>query len=112
MAGSFTHILVDFVGVPVAQLQDQGLLGGLLIAAAGAAGFTVLGTPTSRAGQGAVTSVLLLDDSHIAVHAYPARGLLLLDAMCAPGHDARKVLEVFMRRIESRERHSVERSRG
>ena len=108
-----THVLADFIGVAQKQLRDTSFLGGLLIAAAGAAGFNSIGTPVTRQREGDTLSmVLILDDSHILLHAYADRELLLLDTLCAPPRDGRKVLDVFVRRIVSREHRSVERARG
>src|SRR5205814_1886111 len=100
-SGQLVHILADYTGVTQKQLRDASMLGGLLIAAAGAAGFTKIGTPITRETPDAISAVLVLDDSHIILHAYPERELLLLDALCAPPHDGRKVLDVVARRIES-----------
>ena len=36
MPAAFTHLLADFAGVPAAQLTDRTLVGGLIVAAAGA----------------------------------------------------------------------------
>jgi S-adenosylmethionine decarboxylase len=109
----FTHVLADFVGVSPAQLRDATLLTGLLIAAAGAAGFAAMGAPMVRSlPNDGVTGVLLLDGCHIAVHTFPDRGLLLLDVLSLGRHDARKALDVFARRLAAREVRSETRARG
>lgn len=109
----FSHLTADFVGVAPAQLRDTRLLHGLLIAAAGAAGFTPVGAPVVRqlADEG-VAGWLQLDDCHMAVHAFPARELLLLDVLTNATHDARKALDVFARRIPARDVRTEQRQRG
>lgn len=99
----FAHLVADFVGVPAEQLGDASLLSGLLIAAAGAAGFSAIGIPVVHARpDGEVVAVLLLDGAHMAVHALPSRELLLLDILAAGSFDSRKALDVFTRRITAR----------
>lgn len=113
MTGPFRHLVADFVGTSVDQLSDGALIKGLLIAAAGAAGFNVIGMPTLRERPGGgFGAVLLLDGCHIAAHAYPSRGLLLLDILAGSEHDARKALDVFARRLSAREIRSETRERG
>ena len=112
-APEFAHLAADFVGVPAEQLGDAALLSGLLIAAAGAAGYNAIGMPlVHQRGDGGVVAVLLLDGAHMAVHALPARELLLLDIVAAPSHDSRKALDVFARRLAARAIHSDTRPRG
>jgi S-adenosylmethionine/arginine decarboxylase-like enzyme len=113
MPDGFSHLTADFLGVAPSQLRDTGLLGGLMIAAAGAAGFSAVSAPTVRAlpNEG-VTGWLQLDDCHMSLHAFPARELLLLDMLSHATHDGRKALEVFTRRLAAREVRSEQRRRG
>lgn len=113
MSSMFAHVVADFVGVPASQLGDTSLLGGLLIAAASAAGFSVVGAPIVRQlPHGGLTGILLLEGCHIAVHTFPARGLLLLDVLAPETLDGGKALDVFARRITAREIRSDVRGRG
>lgn len=110
---AFTHLIADFVGVNAGQLKDSTLITGLLIAAAGAAGFTTIGAPVIRnlPGDG-VAAILVLDGCHVAVHAFPERELLLLDVLALATQDPRKALDVFARRLPAKEIRSDVRSRG
>lgn len=109
----FTHLVADFHGVAPAQLRDGALLSGLLIAAAGAAGFSAMGAPLVRhLPHDGVAALLLLDTCHMSVHTVPERGLLLLDVLAPAAHDARKALDVFARRLSAREIRSDQRARG
>ncbi len=111
--GSFTHLIADFIGVKPGQLGDTNLITGLLIAAAGAAGFTTIGAPVIRSLPGdGVAAILVLDGCHVAVHAFPDRGLLLLDVLALATQDPRKALDVFTRRLSAKEIRSDVRSRG
>lgn len=113
LSPGFTHLIADFHGVAPAQLRDSALLSGLLIAAAGAAGFSAMGAPLVRhLPNDGIAALLLLDTCHMSVHAVPERELLLLDVLAPAAHDARKALDVFARRLPAREIHSDSRARG
>ncbi|HEX5830107.1 MAG TPA: S-adenosylmethionine decarboxylase [Gemmatimonadaceae bacterium] len=113
MSLGFTHYSTDFVGATPAQLRDETLLSGLLIAAAGAAGFSAIGTPhIHRLPHDGISGWLPLDDCHIAVHAFPREELLLLDVLSSAAHDGRKAVDVFTRRLTAREVRSERRTRG
>jgi len=105
----FTHVLADLRGVSAAQLRDATLLKGLLIAAAGGAGFATVGTPmVYTLPNECVAAVLMLDECHIALHSFPDRELLLLDVLTGSTHDASKAVQVFARRLVPRElRHET-----
>jgi S-adenosylmethionine/arginine decarboxylase-like enzyme len=113
MDASHAHLTAQFRGVPVDQLRDATLLGGLLIAAASAGGFSPIGVPAvrQRAGGG-VSAALLLDGAHLAVHALPERQTLLFDIVAPSSHDFRKVIDVFARRLTARDITSDTRTRG
>ena len=112
-ASGFTHLIADFHGVAPTQLRDGALLSGLLIAAAGAAGFTAMGAPLVRhLPHDGVAAFILLDTCHMSVHTVPERELLLLDVLAPAAHDARKALDVFARRLPAREIRSDTRGRG
>jgi S-adenosylmethionine/arginine decarboxylase-like enzyme len=112
-AAAYSHLIADLVGVAQLPLRDVATLGGLLIAAAGAAGFTAIGAPVVRQLPSEdVAAVLLLDGCHIALHAFPRRELLLLDVLAHEAADARKALDVFARRLAPREIRSDIRARG
>jgi len=111
--GSFTHLVADFIGVPPHQLRDTTMLTGLLIAAAGAAGFSAVGAPIVRQlPHDGVAGLFLLDGCQMSVHAFPDRELLLLDVLTVATFDGRKALDVFSRRIVAREVRTERMSRG
>lgn len=113
MSPTFSHLSADFVGALPSQLGDTSLISGLLIAGAGAAGFTAVGAPVVRKLPGdAVSAVLLLNDCHMSAHTFPAQQLLLLDILTAAAHDPQKALDVFTRRLTAREVRCEKRSRG
>lgn len=113
MDASHAHLTAQFRGVPAEQLRDATLLGGLLIAAASAGGFSPIGVPTvKQRGTAGVSAVLLLEGAHLTVHGFPERQTLLLDVVAPSSHDFRKVMDVFARRLTARDITSDTRTRG
>lgn len=106
------HLTAEFVGVPLEQLRDAPLLGGLLIAAASAAGFSLSGVPIVREYPAGVSAVVLLEQGHLSVHALLDRQTLLFDAIAPASHDFRKALDVLSRRLTAREVRTDTRGRG
>jgi len=105
--------LADLAGVGSGALRDAGLLSGLLIAAAGAAGLNAVGAPIVRtAPSGAVSAVLLLDPCHVSIHSLPDRGLALVDVLAPDAALAAKALDVFVRRLAPTAVTSDTRIRG
>jgi S-adenosylmethionine/arginine decarboxylase-like enzyme len=110
---SHSHLSAEFHGVPAEQLRDGTLISGLLIAAASAVGFSSIGMPSIRDEKtGSLSASLLLEGGHIVVHAVPSRETLLFDIVSPASHDCRKGVEVFARRLTSRDVKTVVRSRG
>lgn len=106
-------MLADLIGVPPDLLGDIDLLRGLLIAGANAAALTPSGIPATHAATGPERSlVLIVGGGHIAAHTFPERQLLLLDVLCDARHDPRRVLEVFVRRLTTRDIRSELRKRS
>jgi S-adenosylmethionine decarboxylase len=107
------HLVADLTGVGSGALRDAPLLSGLLIAAAGAAGFNVMAAPVVRTGVGGgVAAILLLDPCHLSVHSFPDRGLALVDVMSRDAAGAAKALDVFVRRLTPANVASETRVRG
>ena len=113
MDSSYAHLTAEFHGVTGEQLRDAALLGGLLIAAASAAGFSTIGVPTVKQQPGdGVSAILLMPSAHIALHSVPDQGTLLFDIVGLASHDFRRALDVFARRLSARDIKSDLRGRG
>jgi S-adenosylmethionine decarboxylase len=110
---TIAHVTADLAGVGSGPLRDAGLLSGLLIAAAGAAGLNAAGAPVVRtAPTGGVSAVLLLDPCHVSIHSLPDRGLALVDVLGPDVALATKALDVFVRRLAPTAVTSDTRLRG
>ena len=107
------HVSADLAGVGSGHPRDAGLLSGLLIAAAGAAGLSAAGAPVVRtAPTGGISAVLLLDPCHVSIHSLPDRGLALVDVLAPDAVLAAKALDVFVRRLVPATVTSDTRMRG
>jgi S-adenosylmethionine decarboxylase len=110
---SLTHVTADLAGISSGALRDAGLLSGLLIAAASAAGLNPQGTPQVRvAPAGGVSALLFLDPCHVSIHSLPDRGLALVDVLTREAAGASKALDVFVRRLAPSAVTSDTRTRG
>lgn len=90
------HLLSDLYGIEPERLQDAERLATCLEAAARRCGLTPLGPPTMHGFPGGgVTGVILLAESHIALHTYPERGFLALDVFSCGEADPQAALAVF-----------------
>jgi S-adenosylmethionine/arginine decarboxylase-like enzyme len=75
-------------------------MGGLMLSAAGAAGFATIESPIVRAlARDGLAVVLLLDAGHLAVHTFPERELVVLDLLVPAGRDPQKAVDVFARKF-------------
>ncbi len=94
------HLVAELTGVDPDQLRDRKLLGGLLIAAAGAAGLHAAQPPILHVhGVRGVDAILLVDGGHATVHAHAQDGTLLLDVLAPEPADLARALDVFARRL-------------
>ena len=79
-----THVLADLWGVAPDVLRDPDRIESLMREAAVAARARVVAAHFHRfGGEGGVTGVLLLAESHLSIHTWPEVGLAAVDAfMC------------------------------
>ncbi|OWQ86843.1 adenosylmethionine decarboxylase [Roseateles aquatilis] len=119
------HLTADLSGCAnAALLTDERGLAHHTRAAAEAAGLSVVGEhwhrfPTSADGQpGGITGMLLLAESHVALHTWPELASVTLDVyVCNYGADNAARAEALMAALIDRfepariERHRLERGR-
>ncbi len=96
------HLIADLADA--ARLTDAAHIETCLVAAAAAAGATLLEVRLHSfgAGQG-VTGVALLAESHISIHTWPEHGTACVDIfLCAATHDLQAGLDAIVRRLDAR----------
>lgn len=95
------HVFAEFAGIAPTRLHDRTLLGGLLIAAASAAGLHAAHPPTLHDDpERGVDGLLMLEGGHAAFHARAEQHLLFLDIMAPEPADLERALTVFARRLQ------------
>ncbi len=113
------HLTADLRGCAPAHatMTDAGALRTACLAAVRAAGLHAVGELFHPfPAPGGVTGVVLLAESHLAVHTWPERGTVTLDVyVCNHGHDNRARARALLAALEARfaparsERHAIER---
>lgn len=99
-ASSHAHLVAEFSGVPDELLSDGVRLGGVLVAAAGAAGLHALGAPFVRtSGPHGVDAMLLLEGGHATLHTVPSRAVILVDLLAPVRYDLIPAFDVLTRRL-------------
>lgn len=97
------HLLADLWVADPEPLCDPARLAAALRAAAEASGLHPVAPPQvipfPEGGQG-VTGVILLRESHIAVHTYPEHGYLAVDVFtCGATATPERAIDVFIARF-------------
>ena len=107
------HILLDLYGIDADKLNDSGLLGECLSESARACGLTPLSPPKLHTFEGGgVTGVILLSESHIALHTYPEHGFIAVDLFSCGAGDPERAVEVFRQRLNPAREIVTRTSRG
>ena len=113
------HLTADLRGCHAANpaLTDAAALRDACLAAVRGAGLHAVGELFHAfPAPGGVTGMVLLAESHLAVHTWPERATVTLDVyVCNLGHDNRARAEALMAALEAlfaptaAERHRIER---
>lgn len=76
--------VVDAVGCEPSALRDVRVVQAVVARAIDELGLTVLGDPAWHVfeGQGGVTGLVMLTESHLAVHTYPEFGVATFNLYC------------------------------
>ncbi len=91
------HLLADFSGMNAETLRDSGRIMGCLRAALDKAGYHVVNEVEHKfegGGEG-FTGILILSESHAAVHTYPEHGYLAIDLFSCGSNDPHPVLDAL-----------------
>ena len=109
-----SHGLLDLYGCDSSLLRDEACLKTLLEHAARAAQATILESRFHTfGGEGGVTGILLLAESHISIHTWPEHGYAAVDLFfCAPTVDVERAVQVLNDSLQSQEHQSMEVRRG
>ena len=107
------HGLLDLYGCDVESLKDEGRLKNWLSEAAEAAGATILGSHFHTfGGEGGVTGVLLLAESHISIHTWPEHGFAAVDAFVCGSSELETVRQLLQTALQARHSEWTVHRRG
>ncbi len=73
------HTMIEFEGCPASILNDHSLLREVLLLAAREGGNTILKDCFHQFSPHGVTGVVLLAESHLAIHTWPEHGYAAVD---------------------------------
>ena len=106
------QLCADFHGCRAA-LDDEEFVKALALEAAQLAKVTVLHEHTHQFSPHGLSTVLVLAESHLAIHTWPEHGFLSLDLFsCADHLPCGEVIELFQARLESETTSSRVLQRG
>jgi S-adenosylmethionine decarboxylase proenzyme len=74
-----THTVVDLYECDAVRLNDGGAIREMMVEAARRAGATIVGEAFQSFSPQGVTGVVILAESHLAIHTWPERGFAAVD---------------------------------
>jgi spermidine synthase len=88
------HVLAELNGVSSERLDDPGLLERTLVSAAQNAGATVIESSFNPFAPHGVTGIVVIQESHLAIHTWPEHGYAALDVFtCGDTIDPGAIVE-------------------
>lgn len=91
------HLIADFYYCEAAFLDDPAALELEMVGAARQAGAEVRQTSFYRFDPGGVSGVVIISESHLAIHTYPEHGYAALDCFtCGRVVDPRVICELLV----------------
>lgn len=106
------HLLAEYAGVEPALLDDVARLERLLARAAAEAGATILDRRFHRFEGGGVSGMLLLAESHLSIHTWPALGRAAVDVYTCGACDPERAHREILAGLAAREHEVVTIARG
>ena len=107
------HLLVDLYDCDRDLLDDRDYIEAQLRNAATTAGARILGAVFHRFDPHGVTGVLVVQESHLAIHTWPERGYAAIDLFtCGSEIDPWLAYQALKRAFRSVRDNAVEVSRG
>jgi S-adenosylmethionine decarboxylase len=107
------HLFADLWGCAPARLDDRAFLERLAIDAVRATGATILQTCAHEFEPQGVTVVVLIAESHLALHSWPERGYLGVDYFtCGERIDPHRALAVIREALSPAHVETSEIARG
>jgi len=107
------HVLLDLDGCPSELLADPVKVRNILATAAKSAGATIVGEAFHEFNPPGVSGVLLIAESHLSIHTWPADGKATLDVYtCGDTFDANNAADRLVIALEATKERRVLVPRG
>jgi len=107
------HLLLELKGCDKEVLNDLSFLKGILLAAAGEAGATVLGESFHKFNPQGVSGVVIIAESHLFIHTWPEYGYAAVDIFtCGDSVQPERAVEILIRKLGAKNHSILEMSRG
>jgi spermidine synthase len=109
------HVLAELHGASPDHLNDPAFLERTLVATAQAAGATVVESSFNPFAPHGVTGIIIIQESHLALHTWPEHGYAALDVFtCSLDVDAEQIAQAFAKEIRAErcETKHIERGEG
>ena len=107
------HLLIDLYGCNTDLLDDQDYVEAQLRAAANTARMRLLGATFHRFTPHGITGVLIVQESHLAIHTWPERGYAAIDLFtCGIEIDPWSAYQLLKRAFGATRENAVEINRG
>lgn len=105
------HIVAEFYGCDEGKLTDCRLMEELLVKAAREAGLTIVDSKTHNFIPG-VTSLVIVGESHLAVHTWPEYSYVAVDIFVCGNKDPWKAYRVIYELLKPEKVSVIELRRG
>jgi len=89
------HVLIDAWGVPFSLLDNQFFIEKALLEIAKATGSTVVGKVSHKFKPQGVSAVVLVAESHCAIHTYPEENYFSADIFTCGNTDPEKAIPLI-----------------
>ena len=107
------HCLFDAYGIDCQWARDAKQIEALLTRVALAADATILGSHFHTfGGEGGVTGVLLLAESHLSIHTWPENAYAAIDIFMCGHHRIEAALQLLRAELQAAHTHTTVLSRG
>ena len=107
------HLLLELKGCDKEVINDLSFLKGVLLAAAGEAGATVLGESFHQFSPQGVSGVVVIAESHLFIHTWPEYGYAAVDIFtCGDSVHPEKAAEMLIRKLGAKNHSALELQRG
>jgi S-adenosylmethionine decarboxylase len=107
------HTLIDLYGCDAERLNDAGTIRDVMIEAARRAGATIVAEAFQSFSPQGVTGVVILAESHLAIHTWPERRYAAIDLFtCGKNMNIESCFSYLVEELRAASHHTTTVARG